>query len=118
MKPSGPELLLIDSFFGFGVLVCLFLLLLFVCFCPFRGTRVAYGSSQTRGQIRAVAPAYATAAAMRGEPVCDLQRSSWLCWILNPLSKTRDGTQVLMDTSRFITTEPQQELLFVFFCCC
>ena len=32
--------------------------------------------------------------------VCNLHHSSWQCQILNPLSRARDGTLVLMDTSR------------------
>ena len=29
----------------------------------------------------------------------DLYHSSWQCQVLNPLSKARDGTHILMDTS-------------------
>ena len=33
--------------------------------------------------------------------ICDLHRSSWQCYILNPLSKTKDCTCIiLIDTSR------------------
>ena len=39
---------------------------------------------------------YTTATAMPG--VCDLHYSSWQCWILNPLSRAKDRTCVLMDT--------------------
>ena len=47
--------------------------------------------------------AYATAiAALDPSRVCDLHHSSPQCWIPNPLSKARDGTQVLMDIVRFI----------------
>ena len=46
-------------------------------------------------------PTYTTAIAMPDlSRVCDLHHSSRQCWILNPLSKARDGTQVLRDTSR------------------
>ena len=31
--------------------------------------------------------------------VCDLRHSSQQCWILNSLSKARDRTHILMDTS-------------------
>ena len=63
----------------------------------FRPTPIAYGSSQARGRIRAVA---ATATAM-WDPSrnCDLHYSSWQHRTLNPLSKARDQTWVLMDTS-------------------
>ena len=66
--------------------------------CLFRATPMAYASSQTRGQIRAVA---ATATA-RQDPslVFDTHYSSWQhIGILNPPSKARDGTHILMDTS-------------------
>ena len=45
--------------------------------------------------------AYATATAT-WDPrcICDLHHSSWQCPILNPLSKARDWTCVLMDASR------------------
>ena len=45
-------------------------------------------------------PAYTTATAT-GDPslVCDLHHSPWQHRILNPLSKARDRTHVLMDTS-------------------
>ena len=32
--------------------------------------------------------------------ICNLRHSSWQLWILNPLSKARDWTQVFMDTSQ------------------
>ena len=45
-------------------------------------------------------PAYATATAMTDRNhLCDLRPSLQQHWILNPLSKARDQTQVLMDTS-------------------
>ena len=45
--------------------------------------------------------AYATATATQ-DLKCgyDLHHSSWQHWILNPLSRARDQTQVLMDTSQ------------------
>ena len=45
--------------------------------------------------------AYTTATATRDlSYICDLYHSSWQCQVLNPLSEARDGTRVLMDTSR------------------
>ena len=45
-------------------------------------------------------PAYTTAiATWDPSHVCDLHHSSWQCRILNPLSKARNWTCVLMDTS-------------------
>ena len=66
-----------------------FLLGFFVCL--FRPTPVAYVSSQARGGIRAAA------ATTMQDPSCIC--SSQLCQILSPLSKTRDGTHVLIYTS-------------------
>ena len=61
----------------------------FVCVCLFalsRATPVAYGGSQARGPIRAVA--------------AGLHYSSQQHWILNPLSKARDQPRNLMVPSR------------------
>ena len=45
-------------------------------------------------------PAYTTATAMLGSShVCNLYHTWQQCWILNPLSKDRDQTWVLMNTS-------------------
>jgi len=62
---------------------------------------MAYGGSQARGLMGAVAPAYARATAMWDPSrVCDLHHSSWQHQILNPLSKSRDQTHNLMVPSR------------------
>ena len=46
-------------------------------------------------------PAYATATAMQDlSHIWDLHHSLWQGWILNPLIKVRDWTQVLVDISR------------------
>ena len=45
--------------------------------------------------------AYTTATATWGlSLICDLHHSSQQCQTLNPLSKARDGTHVLMDSSQ------------------
>ena len=55
-------------------------------------------------------PAYATATAMWDQSrICKIHHSSRQHRILNPLSKVRDRTCILMDI-RFITIEPPQEL--------
>ena len=61
-------------------------------FFLFRATPAAYGSSRARG------PATATATQDLSH-VFDLCCSFLQCQILNPLSKTRDWTRILMDTS-------------------
>ena len=76
----------------------------FFFFCIFafsRAAPVACGGSQARGQIGAVAPAYARATATRDlSHICNLHHSSQQCWILNPLIEARDRTHNLMVPSR------------------
>ena len=62
-------------------------------FLLFKAALVAYGSSQARCQIRAVAM-------QDPSTICDLYHSSRQHQILNPLSEARDQTGILMDTSR------------------
>ena len=46
-------------------------------------------------------PAYTTATAMlHPSCICNLYHNLWQCQILNPLSKARDQTCILMDTSQ------------------
>ena len=60
--------------------------------------------------------AYTTAAATQDPSrVCDLYHSSQQFQILNPLSKDKDRTHILMDTSQIHSAAPQVELLFCFF---
>ena len=56
-------------------------------------------------------PADTTATAM-WDPnhVCSLRHSSWQHQILNPLSKAKDQTGILMDTSWIHSAVPQQEI--------
>ena len=69
---------------SFLVFVFLYILFIFL----FRAALAAYGVSQARGPIRAVA------AAARQDPscICDLHHSSRPRWILNPLIEARDQT--------------------------
>ena len=61
-------------------------------------------------------PVYATATAIQGlSCICDLHHSSQQHQILNPLSKGRDGTNILMDTGWFVTTKPPQDLSHLVF---
>ena len=63
--------------------------------------RMAYGSFQARGQIGAAADGLCHSHSnVDSEPICDLRHHSWQRQILNPLSKAKDQTQVLMDTSQ------------------
>ena len=69
----------------------------FFFFCLFRAALAAYGSSQARVKLEA----YATATAIQDlSHICYLHHSWQQCWILNPLSRARDQTCVLMDTSQ------------------
>ena len=77
-----------------------FLVFLFLFFCLFRATPVAYGGSQARGLIGAVASGLCQDHSSVGSScVCDPQHSSRQCQIFNPLSEARDHTCLLMDTS-------------------
>ena len=65
---------------------------------------------------------FPTATAMQDlSRVCDLHHSSQQCRIHDRLSKARDQTRILMDTSpswilvRFLSVESQQELLLIHF---
>ena len=75
-----------------SVFVCLF-----VCF---RATPAAHGSSQARVELdlSVVAGLHHSHSNARSSRVWDLYHSSRR--ILNPLSKTRDQTRILMDTSQ------------------
>ena len=65
-----------------------------------RITLTAYGSSQVRGQIELQLLATATATATPDlSRICNLHHSSGQWRIPNPLSKARDQTRILMDTS-------------------
>ena len=75
---------------------------------------MAYGSSQVRGQIEAIAAglghSYSNA---RSSHVCDLHHSSQPSWILNPLREARDWTHTWILVG-IVTAEPW-ELLSVFY---
>ena len=54
-------------------------------------------------QSELLPPAYARATATPDPShVCDLHCNFRQCWILNPLSKARDRTQILIDTSQVL----------------
>ena len=62
-------------------------------------------------------PGYATAmATVDLSHICDLRHSLWQRWILNPLSKTRDQTHILTETT--LGTYPAEDTmgtpLFIF----
>ena len=66
-------------------------------FCFF----TAYGSSQERGQMGATAASlHHSHGNTRSEPHLDLHHSSQQHRIPDPLSKARDQTSILMDTSQ------------------
>jgi len=87
----------------------------FVLFCLlFRATPMAYGSSQVRGQIGAAAAGLHHSHSNEGsEPrLRPIYHSSQKRRILNPLSKTRDRTGILMGPNqvcfhRFIAGTPR-----------
>ena len=74
---------------------------LFIYFCLFRAEPTAYGGSQARGPIGAVASGLHQGHSNKDPShVCNLHRSSWQHQILNPLIESRDRTSVLIDASQ------------------
>ena len=74
----------------------LFNLILFI----FTATPVACGGSQARGRIWAAAAGLRHSHSntnTRSDRICDLHHSLQQCRILNPLSKARDGTRLLLE---------------------
>ena len=73
--------------------IYVFLVWVFFFFCLFSTAPTVYAGSQAWGRIGAVAA---------GDPshVCNLHHSWGQCWILNPVSKAREWTHVLLETSR------------------
>ena len=56
--------------------------------------------------------AYTTATAVLDlSRICDVSRSLWQLWILNPLSKATDCTCISWILVALLTAEPQRELL-------
>ena len=85
-----------------------FFFLVWVLFCLFRAVPEIYGSSQGFDWSCSCWP---TPQPQVLSHVRDLDHSSPQLGILNPQSKARDWTHALMDTIRFVTTEPLQGLL-------
>ena len=73
----------------------------FVCFVFFRAIPAAYESSQAKGRVRAKAAVlhhnHSNVGSKLLSATCTTVHSQQH-WILNPLSKTRDWTLILMDT--------------------
>ena len=77
-----------------------FSFLFFFVFLPFLGLLLRHMEVPRLG-IESELPAYARATATRDPShICDLHHSSRQCRIVNPLSKAREQTCVLMDPSR------------------
>ena len=79
--------------------------------CVFLGTHPQQKEVPRLGvESKIQLPAYGTATAMPDpNHICDPHQRQ--CWILNPLSKARD----LMDTIRFVSSDPQWELTYFSF---
>ena len=91
-----------------------FFLSFFLSFC-FRAPPAAYGSSQVKSEPQL--PPYTIATATQ-DPSCifDLHQNSWQCQIADSLSKARDQTHILMDTSpiRFHCTTLGTPMFIIF----
>ena len=95
--------------FVFGIKRCSRLIILFFFFSSFYTCTCGMWKVPSELWL----PAYSTATAMPNPShVCVPHHSSQQCWILNPVSKTRDQTHILTDTmSGSSPHEPQWELL-------
>ena len=88
-----------DFIFIYNIDIKYFIYIYFFCFC--RATPAAYRSSQARGKLELHLPTYATATATWNlNHICDLHHISQQHQIPDPLSKSRDWTHILMDTSQ------------------
>ena len=83
------------------------------CFVCFLGPHLWHMEVPRLGvELELLLPAYTTATAMPAwSCLCNLHRSSQQHRVLDPLSGSRDRTFVLI-LVRFISTEPQQKLLY------
>ena len=98
---------------GSMIVVCLFF---FFFFCLFRAAPTAFGGSQVRGHIGAVAAGlHQSHSNPDPSHVCNLHHSSQQGRILNPLREARDPTCVIRDTTRFVSTAPRWELCLLSF---
>ena len=90
---------------------------------PFRAAPMAYGGSQARGWIWAVAAGLRYSHSNTGSQPCLWTRSQLNAGSFNPMSKTRDQTCVLMVTSQILFCwatrgTPQMTFFWLFFCLC
>ena len=78
------------------VMVLKHLFFFFSCFSGLHPQHVEVPRLGVKSDLQA--PAYTTATATPDPShVFNLHHSPWQCWILNPLSETRDQTHILMD---------------------
>ena len=89
----------------------------FFCLFVFLGLHLRHMAVPRLGvELELQLPAYITATATQGPScICDLHHSSRQHWILNPLSKAKDQTHVLMDSSRVCNSLSHQGNSFPFF---
>ena len=74
---------------------------MFFFFCLFRTAPSACGSAQVRGQVRATAASlHHSHSNMGSKPGPQPMPQLTATQILNPLSKAKDRTHILMDSSR------------------
>ena len=81
---------------GYIIFHCIDFIYLFIFCFFFRATPKAYGSFQTRGQIRATAACLHHITIQDPSHVCNLHHSSQQRQILNPLREARDQTHNLL----------------------
>ena len=113
MAPSFSKILSCCLFFfNFNFYLFIFIFNFFV-FCLFRATPMVYGGSQARGLIGATAASLHHSHAMQDSgQICNLHCSSRQHWILNPLSRARDQTHILMEMSQIHFCCATREVLY------
>ena len=90
-------MLLLHNVIKVGFFVFYFLIFCFLGLCPWHMEVPRLG---VESKLQLLAYTTATAATWDSGHVCNLQHSSWQRQILNPLSKARDQTHIVMDPSR------------------
>ena len=91
-------------------------------FCLFGAASTVYRDSQARGPVGTVVTGLCHSHSTRDPSrVCDLHHSSWQHRILNPVSKAREWTHILMDASRIrqpLSHDGNSQCWLFLFCFC
>ena len=82
------------------IIIVIIIIIIIIIILLFRAHLWHMGAPRLEVELELQLPAYTTAiATWDPSHVCDLYHSSQQCWILNPISKARYQTHILMETS-------------------